>query len=128
MPLRCVDPEERDIHAFDLTPAEWRALAGENRGRRHLRLPCCQSSVILRVSKLGTQHFVHKASVNCHRPAETEVHRLLKRMVVAAARDRDWHASTEVSGSNSAGARWRADVVATKRSYKVAVEVQWSHC
>ncbi len=121
MPLRCLDGQT-SIHAFDLTPEAWKALADDNRRRRHLVMPCCAASVALRTSRQGTQHFAHKAIGACTTAPETEEHLRLKRIAVEVARDHGWAAETEVSH----GVHWRADVMATKGEAKVAIEIQWS--
>lgn len=121
MPLRCIDGET-NIHAFDLEPERWKALAEENRQRRHLLMPCCQAAVTLRKSKLGTQFFAHKAIGECTTAPETEEHLKLKQLAVAVARAHGWDAHTEASN----GAFWRADVLATKGEERVAIEIQWS--
>jgi hypothetical protein len=122
LPLRCFDPgANRYIHAFDLSPEDWRALEHENRRARHLRLPCCSAQVTLRRSPRGTQFFAHKALGECATAPETEAHLRLKQMAVEIARANGWEAETEV-----AEATWRADVLAHKGSAKVAVEIQWS--
>src|SRR4051794_31062770 len=82
MPLRCLDPSGRSIHAFDLSDDEWKALETENRKTRHLRMPCCSSHVTLKRSRLGTPFFAHKAVGSCTTAPETEEHLHLKQMVV----------------------------------------------
>ena len=127
MPLRCVDPTmTRDILSFDLSPDEWRVLERENRSIRHLRMPCCDASVILKKSHRGTPFFVHKRAGDCVTAPETETHLRLKQMAVEAARAHGWDAETEVTGVTPSGDKWRADVLARKGKHRVAVEIQWS--
>jgi Competence protein CoiA-like family len=127
LPLRCLDPKKNSsIHAFDLSPEEWRALELENRAVRHLRMPCCSSKVVLKKSRHGTQFFAHKAVGECATAPETEIHLRLKQMAVYAARANGWDAETEVAGSTPSGEQWKADVLARKGDHKVAVEMQWS--
>lgn len=121
MPLRCLDGETA-IHAFDLSADAWKALAEDNRKRRHLRMPCCQALVTLNRSRLGTQFFRHKAVGACTTAPETEAHLRLKRLAVEVARAHGWQAWTEVAS----GTAWRADVLATKGDERVAIEIQWS--
>jgi hypothetical protein len=127
MPLRCLDPTTNvSIHAFDLSAEEWQALVLKNRGERHLKMPCCSSQVTLKRSRLGTQFFAHKAVNHCSTAPETEIHLRLKQIAVAVARASGWSAETEVVGTTPAGEQWKADVLAQKGNWKVAVEVQWS--
>jgi hypothetical protein len=127
MPLRCVDPTRNtEIHAFDLSPEAWRALARVNRSARQLRMPCCAARVTLKISRRGTQFFAHKGVDACKATPETESHLRLKRMAVEVARTHGWDAVTEAVGATPAGEPWKADVLARKGSRKVAVEIQWS--
>jgi competence protein CoiA len=127
VPLRSLNPiANSSVHAFDLSPEEWRTLELENRAKRHLRMPCCSSQVTLKKSRLGTQFFAHKAVGDCSTAPETETHLRLKQMAVAAARAAGWDAETEVAGTTPSGEQWKADVLARKGEIKVAIEIQWS--
>src|SRR5262245_32209148 len=127
MPLRCVDPiADCDIHAFDLSPDDWRLLESENRVSRHLKMPCCRAQVVLRKSSRGLQYFAHKAVGECSTAPETEAHRRLKQLAVEVARAYGWVADTEAIGMSDDGECWRADVLARKGTAKVAIEIQWS--
>ena len=121
MPLRCLD-NGVSVHAFDLSPEAWKALAESNRELRHLTMPCCEAPVTLKKSRLGTQFFAHKAVGECTTAPETEEHLKLKQIAVEVARANGWEAQTEVAE----GQLWRADVLATRGAAKVAIEIQWS--
>jgi hypothetical protein len=78
----------------------------------------------MRVSKLGTQHFVHaRKSHTCTSAGETAEHLMLKAEILRAVRDAGWHGDTEICG---AAGNWRADVMATQGTRQVAFEVQLS--
>jgi Competence protein CoiA-like family len=126
MPLRCVDPTGTSIHSFDLSDEEWQALKLANTHAHHLRMPCCNSPVVLKESHLGTRFFAHRMLGLRNNCGETEIHLELKSMVVEAVRRRGWTAETEVTGFAPDGEQWRADVLAQKGKAKVAVEIQWS--
>ena len=126
MPLSCLDENGDRIQAFDLTTDLWDALKADNRKRRHLKMPCCGSSVVLKKSRRGTPFFAHAKIGPCLTADEGEEHRALKVMAVEVARECGWLAETEVSGSTPTGDQWRADVLATKGTAKVAIEIQWS--
>lgn len=121
MPLRCLDGAA-SIHAFDLSSETWAALTEENRVRRHLQMPCCAAPVTLKKSRLGTQFFAHKKVGECTTAPESEEHLKLKQLAVEVARAHGWEANTEVAE----GVLWRADVLATKGTARVAIEIQWS--
>jgi competence protein CoiA len=121
VPLRCLD-NGVSIHAFDLGSEAWKALAEDNRKRRHLAMPCCAAPVTLKKSRLGTQFFSHKAVGECTTAPETEEHLKLKQIAVETARAHGWEAQTEVAE----GQLWRADVLATKGKATIAIEIQWS--
>ena len=126
--LRCIDTHSRkSIHAFEFAPQDWQSLAAQNARERHLRAPCCQAEIILRRSKLGTQHFVHRFRGACTSAPESEDHRQVKRVIVEAARANGWHAEAEFDGLSSESEPWRADVLLTKGSVRIAIEVQWSN-
>lgn len=126
MPLRCLNNHGKSLSAFDLTPIEWDQLRADNRKERHLIMPCCNTGVVLKTSKLGTRFFAHKRVGSCTVTGETEHHLRLKTIAVEVARSFGWNAETEVSGKTPGGEEWTADVLATKGEAKVAIEIQWS--
>ncbi|WP_229426728.1 competence protein CoiA family protein [Microvirga alba] len=89
-------------------------------------MPCCSALVALKRSSLKTQFFAHIARGGCKSTSETEEHRHLKWLAVMAARNHGWVAETEAMEITPSGEPWRADVLARKGKYKVAIEVQWS--
>ncbi|AZO72166.1 MAG: hypothetical protein E5V92_02770 [Mesorhizobium sp.] len=126
MPLRCLGAEGESILAFDLNREEWAALRKGNAQSRHLRMPCCTSHAVMKVSSRGQQFFAHQPHGICTTAPETEQHLLLKSLAVEAARKAGWTASTEVRGFSPTGEEWTADVLAEKGDHRVAVEIQWS--
>ena len=126
MPLRCIDDNGNDVEADKLDETEWRNIEAENRLRRYLRMPCCNSEVVLKAPANRTRHFAHKARNNCDAKPETEVHLYLKKLARDIARECGWNARTEVSGTSPDGESWRADVFVEKDKRKGVVEIQWS--
>jgi hypothetical protein len=126
MPLRCVDPTGKSVHSFNLSDDAWQSLMVENREAHHLRMPCCNSPVVLKQSHLGTRFFAHRMLGVRNNCGETAVHLELKNMVVEAVRRQGWTAETEVTGQAPDGEQWRADVLAKKGNARIAVEIQWS--
>ncbi len=126
MPLRCLDDADRSLDASLLTTPEWTALTATNRHVRHLRTVCCGAPLVLKTSRLGTRFFAHLALGGCSSGDEGPEHLHLKALSVAAARAAGWTAEAEVAGATPAGEPWRADVMATKGSHRIAIEVQWS--
>lgn len=115
MTLRCIDAlTGQSLHAFEFDPMEWDNLASRNKREGHLRTPCCQADVILRRSKLGSQHFVHRVRGACNSTPETEEHRQVKRVIVEVGRANGWLADAEVDGLSPEGEAWRADVLLSK--------------
>lgn len=123
MPLRCLDADGGDVHAFAVPPDAWVMLAADNRARRHLGMPCCGARVSLKRSALGLQFFAHVGRGGCTTGDESPEHLALKQLAVDAARAHGWAAETEVAAADGS---WRADVLATRGRARVAVEVQWS--
>jgi Competence protein CoiA-like family len=126
MPLRCVDPTGKSVHSFNLSDDAWQALKLANTNARHLRMPCCNSPVLLKQSHLGTRFFAHMRRGDCATGPETAEHLELKTIVVEAVRSHGWTTQTEVTGLAPDGEQWRADVLAQKGNTRVAVEIQWS--
>ncbi|PBB34332.1 competence protein CoiA family protein [Mesorhizobium sp. WSM3882] len=126
MPLRCLRPQGESIQAFDLDDTEWALLRDENRRSRHLRVPCCNATVAMKVSSRGLRFFSHQSRGTCTTAPETEEHLLIKSLAVDAARRAGWAASTEVPGLSDNDESWIADVLAYKGKHRVAIEIQWS--
>ena len=125
MPLRCRQPDA-DILAFELSKDEWIALREGNAEKRHLRMPCCDSKVVLKTSGLGTQFFAHSRKGDCTSARETAEHLLAKSIVAKSAKRAGWHVITEYRDQTPDGEVWIADVFATKGNVKIAFEIQWS--
>lgn len=120
MPLSAYINGERQIAPL-LDSSEWEALRAR---KPAIELGCCRSRGFMRVSKLGTQHFVHaRRSDACTTAPESAEHLLLKSIILEAVRNAGWDGDVEVCDPN---AGWRADVMATKSKLRVAFEVQLS--
>ena len=79
----------------------------------------------MRVSKLGTQHFVHaRRSDACTSAPESAEHLLLKSIILVAVRNAGWDGDVEVCSQEGG---WRADVMASKDKLRVAFEVPINH-
>ncbi len=124
MPLRALEGD-KSIHAFDLSPDEWRNLKNDYRGRG-LVVPCCSVPAVPKNSPKGLQFFAHKARGECISGPETMQHVLGKMVIAKAAQQSGWSAMTERGGLCADGRRWIADVFCSKGKAKVAFEVQWS--
>ncbi|HEY1014885.1 MAG TPA: hypothetical protein VGE07_19395, partial [Herpetosiphonaceae bacterium] len=121
MPLRALFAG-REILAPLLTGYEWDQLRQQAREQPGaLVLPCCHQPGGLRVSRLGTRHFVHRPGAPCARTGETFQHLKLKADIVLACQAAGFAATTEVAGND-----WRADVLAGDGAARIAFEVQWS--
>lgn len=123
MPIRCLVDKTESLFACDVEREE--VVAVQACGSV-LSMPCCGSSAIFKMSKLGTKFFAHKARVGCEWKPETPEHNAIKQLILLAAREEGWAASTEVSGASPAGEVWRADVLVEKGRAKIAFEVQWT--
>lgn len=126
MPLKCLRGGE-EIYSFNIESDEaWEDLRKANAKAKDLRMPCCDASVVLRTSKLGTKHFAHARIGSCTTAPETAEHLLAKMAIVDAIRGTDWTPLPEQAGNTPSGEEWRADVLAVKGKAKVAFEIQWS--
>lgn len=127
MPLKCIGPSGA-VYAFRYSAEMWTELRQENAQSKHLRMPCCDSSVVLKTSKCGTRFFAHMRTGMCATAPEHAEHLLAKDTIARAAESAGWNAQTEVSGASSAGEAWTADVMCSKDGVRgrVAFEVQLS--
>jgi hypothetical protein len=120
MPLSAYINGERQIAPL-LDSSEWETLRAR---KPAIELGCCRSRGFMRVSKLGTQHFVHaRRSDACTSAPESAEHLLLKSIILVAVRNAGWDGDVEVCSPDGG---WRADVMASKDKLRVAFEVQLS--
>ena len=82
--------------------------------------------LLLQLQRVPGVRRPRRGGAACTSAPETEEHRKLKELALRAARKHGWVAQTEVSGEGAGGEKWRADVLAEKGKYRVAIEVQWS--
>ncbi len=119
MPLSAFINGERQIASL-LDPSEWEIL----RAKKPAIELGCGSLGFMRVSKLGTQHFVHARRCDtCTTAPESAEHLFLKSMILKSVREAGWNADVEVCDPNG---KWRADVMASKDKVRIAFEVQLS--
>lgn len=123
MPLRAVIENKEVISSF-LTKNEWEEL--KNRVKENnIKVIIAQTSKngYLRISKKGLQHFVHK---NGEKPdgwkPESPQHLLAKNEILLGCQDAGWNAVPEYAENE-----WIADIIASKGSHRIALEVQWSN-
>lgn len=119
MPLRA-QIQGQDVIAPLLDDEKWAELKQAVKQKDiEVILPCCHNTAFLRVSPLGTKHFVHTNKRNCRWKSESIQKIRIKSEIVLACRDSGYEASTEVVETG-----WQADVLATKGRVKIAFEVQ----
>ena len=103
---------------------EWAEAIGASKGNEHrLRTLCCDQPAYASHSPLNLRYFAHKpGSDRCPSAAETDEHAFLKAKAAQTVNSiPEWSADVEVSGDG-----WRADVLAVRKSIKVAIEIQLS--
>ncbi len=122
MPLRAFINEIETI-SIDLDNARWNELKKLVKSQSSVvRLPCCNQNGYLRTSSAGLKHFVHsKSQNNCDWKPESAEHLKSKIEIIEACKESGWNAIPEYSEEN-----WRADVLATNGTTRIAFEVQWS--
>ena len=98
-----------------LDEQQWSCVKGQT-----VVLQPCGHKGFGRVSRLGTQHFVHERDSGCEH-SESAEHMHLKAVIARAAADSGWQAGTEVAGQG-----FIADVLATREQQQIAFEVQRS--
>ncbi len=123
MPLRAFLNNE-EILSIDYNSQEWSDLKFKIKNENSsITLPCCKQTGFLRTSSKGLNHFVHykNKSIICDWQNETPQHLKSKIEIIKACKKNGWQAIPEFSQND-----WRADVLAIKKSAKIAFEVQWS--
>ncbi len=121
MPLRAIINGKEFIAPL-IEDSEWERLKKDiSASKKLIILPCCNQSGFMRISKLGTKHFVHKRNTECSWEPESLQHLKAKSDIAIACKQANYEVSTEVPGPD-----WRADVMATKGKVKIAFEVQIS--
>ena len=108
------------LHSSD----DWSILKADHRDKS-LVCPVCFEKVIPKTSKLNTFFFAHRAHSNCASAGETAEHLFLKQLVEKSAIAAGWSATTEYRFEHN-GNYYFADVLCTKGSAKIVIEIQWS--
>lgn len=125
MPLRAL-LNDSDLFAFEQTVAAWESLK-KSPERTKLVMPCCGERAIAKTSPLGSFFFAHyRRAENCHAKPESKEHIFLKGVIAKAAKSAGWEVTTEYPGLTPSGDQWLADVLCTKKSARVVLEVQLS--
>lgn len=122
MPIACLDGKQA-IYSFRFTSDEWDALAKSNQRERHLRMACCNSTVVLKRSRYGTQFFAHARRGECSTAPESAEHLLAKEIIAQAVEANGWQASVEHRHPDGL---WIADVLAEQGGRRIAFEIQLS--
>ena len=106
-----------------LSDEEWKNLNSEVKdGTKQVKFDCCENSGHLRISKLGTKHFVHNRKDNCNWKPESLEHLQLKAEILKMCSQLGWSVDTEVGGED-----WIADVIAWNNERKLVFEIQLSY-
>jgi competence protein CoiA len=106
-----------------LTDDEWKNLNSDIKsGKKQIKFDCCENTGHLRVSKLGTKHFVHNRRDNCNWKPESLEHLQLKAELLRICSQLRWSVDTEVMGDD-----WIADVITWNNERKIVFEIQLSY-
>ena len=127
MPFKCIEVATgKPFISVQIPTEDWKALRDLPSKKRGLVTACCGVPASPKTSGRGTQFFAHQKRGECTTAPETAEHLLLKQIAFEAALSEGWEADVEVSGRTEDGRDWRADVLASRKTTKVAIEVQWS--
>ncbi|MDE2599012.1 MAG: hypothetical protein KGL40_05255 [Rhodocyclaceae bacterium] len=124
MPLRAVSPTG-SLQAYEFDSTRWAQLKAEYRAQG-LRMPCCDSAAIPKISSKGTKFFAHAHRGECTSAPESDEHLWCKELIATAATRAGWTVTTELRGRTPIGENWVADVHCQKGSAQVVFEVQMS--
>ena len=115
MPLRAII-DGKDVIASLIDDKNWQLLKTDIKtNKKAVILPCCNNEAFLRISKLGTKHFVPKQKTSCEQKSESFLELLIKSEIVRACVDSGYTVKTEVRNNN-----WKADVIAQRGTTKIA--------
>ena len=121
MPLKA-HIDGRSVISVDVDDETWeeykRTLRNDEKG---IKLYCCDNTVYLRKSKLGTKHFVHRRKHICGWEPESYDHLKAKELIYKLCRAEGWEAEPEYRIDDCI-----ADVYATDGETNVAFEIQLS--
>ncbi len=120
MPLVANVNGKRQIASL-LDASDWEEIRAQ---KPAIELCCCRTRGFMRISKLGTQHFVHsRRPESCTTAPESAEHLFLKDLILRSVKHAGWDADVEVCDPDG---RWRADVLASRGNLRIAFEVQLS--
>lgn len=123
MPLKA-KIDGRDIVSVLCSDDDWAEAQRASKGNiQRLQMTCCGAPAYASHSPLDLRYFAHKPGhERCASAGESDEHECLKAVAAKAVQAlAGWKADVEVSGEG-----WRADVLAVRGSYKVAIEIQLS--
>ncbi len=121
MPLRAII-DNKEVISTEFTKDEWTELRKSIKASvEKIILPCCGREGHMRTSKLGLNHFYHKATDGCNYKPESIQHLTAKSEIIRACANNKWTAIPEYVQDD-----WIADVYATNGKREIAFEVQWS--
>ncbi|HCA5183456.1 TPA: hypothetical protein MW242_003090 [Acinetobacter baumannii] len=124
MPFSAKNDDEI-IYSFKIATEEWETI--KNDKNSNFTMLCCNSSAILKKSRLGTKFFSHKPKVNCNvNNPESIEHQFCKYLIAKTLHELGWNVQTEKRGNTPDGKVWIADIYAEKKDQKFIIEIQWS--
>jgi len=131
MPFSALSPEG-PVTLLGADAATVEGLRSRNRREACFTAKCCGAPLSIRTAPGKAPHFVHKVvPAACEGDRrETPEHERLKELIArSVAQTREWQVETEAvrRDARTRQVRWRADVLATRRSAHVAFEVQLSN-
>ncbi|MDP7849746.1 competence protein CoiA [Acinetobacter baumannii] len=117
---------DKKVYSFKVTDEEWSEFKSDK--TFNFIMPCCESGVVFKTSRLGTKYFSHKPKINCgYSSPETIEHQFCKYIVAKTLHDLGWMVETEKEGITPSGKKWIADIYAEKNNQKMCIEIQWSN-
>lgn len=123
MPLKA-KLDGRAIISVLCSDEEWSEAQVASKGSENrLRMSCCGVPAYASHSPLDLRYFAHKPGYErCPSSGVSDEHECLKAAAASAVHSLPgWKADVEVSGEG-----WRADVLAVRKSIKIAIEIQLS--
>lgn len=126
MPFIFRDCDESIVHVGQCSEDEWLKYKEEWRALG-LHMACCDADAVpVYRTQYQTRFVRHHRGEDCGSEGESIEHQALKADAAVAAQAAGWSVKIEGGGASPDGEQWRADVLCSRGTERVAIEIQMS--